>query len=344
MNRTAIFFVLTLSSWIQPLAQQKKDVVIMKNGDHLSGTVKKLEQGSLYIDLDYTASSIAVDWTKVEKIETNGQFQITLDDGKRSVGSIKKLPATEAPDQDFVIQARDGESKNASSRVVDIESQEANFWHQLTGAIDLGFNYTSGNSQTSLSSDASVNYLATRWFAGATSTTSFSGQPNTSRTNLYDFQVQQGLFLINNSFLLGLQDFLHSSQQNLDLRATLGGGYGHFLVRSFRSSLSVTGGLVYTNERFTTNQQGTDSNLEGMAGVMFQLLQFNRYQLQTQAFLFPGLTDFGRFRATPKVTFTVKLPNNFHTDFSFWNNYDSRPPASSKKNELGISNSLGWTF
>jgi Protein of unknown function, DUF481 len=344
MNRTIIILVLSSSAWLQSHAQKKKDIVIMKNGDHLSGEVKKLNQGSLYIDLDYTAGSIAVDWTKVEKIETNEQFQITLENGDRSVGSIKKLPSTESPGQDFVIVAGDGEHKSASNRVVDIKSQEDNFWHQLTGAIDLGFNYTSGNNQTSLSSDASVNYLVTKWFTSANLTTSFSGQPNTSRTNLYDLQAQQGIFLNHNSYMLALQDFLHSSQQNLDLRSTLGGGYGHFLIRNLKSYLALTGGAVYTNELFTSTSQQGGQNIEGLVGVQYQLLEFDKYQLQAQAYVFPGLSDFGRVRATPKITFTVKLPNNFHTNFSFWDNYDSRPPASSKGNELGISNSLGWTF
>src|SRR5271167_66909 len=34
---------------------KRKDLVIMKNGDHLTGEVKKLEQGVLYVDLEYVS-------------------------------------------------------------------------------------------------------------------------------------------------------------------------------------------------------------------------------------------------------------------------------------------------
>jgi hypothetical protein len=87
--------------------------------------------------------------------------------------------------------------------------------------------------------------------------------------------------------------------------------------------------------------------MEGLVGAQYQLLRFSRYNLQSYIFIFPGLSDAGRVRATTKTTFYVKLPSNFYTNLAFWDNYDSRPPATAttaKKNELGISSGVGWTF
>jgi hypothetical protein len=47
---------------------------------------------------------------------------------------------------------------------------------------------------------------------------------------------------------------------------------------------------------------------------------------------------------TANGTFNVKLSNNFHFDVSLWDNFDSRPPLNAKKNALGLSTGLGWTF
>jgi hypothetical protein len=41
---------------------------------------------------------------------------------------------------------------------------------------------------------------------------------------------------------------------------------------------------------------------------------------------------------------TIKLRNNFSLVSSFWDNFDSRPPATARRNELGISSGIGWAF
>jgi len=104
------------------------------------------------------------------------------------------------------------------------------------------------------------------------------------------------------------------------------------------------GGAVYTHENFASSGQPAGQNVEGLLGLQYQMFRFDRYNLQTQLLVYPGLTDAGRIRMTTKATFTIKLVNNFHTDFSFLDNFDSSPPFNAKRNELSISNTLGWTF
>jgi putative salt-induced outer membrane protein YdiY len=323
----------------------RKDVIIMKNGDRLTGEVKKLENGVLYVQTDYFSGSVGMDWLQVERVVSTGGFQVTLRNGERAAGTIEKVSAEDAPRSDFKVHTNRKEVRAAATDVVKIESQKTSFWRQLTGAIDFGYDFTSGNSQTSLSSDANANYLSTKWMAGATFTSSFSGQSQGSKTKLLELQTLDGVFLSHNSYLLGLADFLHSSQQDLNLRVTLGGGYGRYLLRNNHNVLGWLAGTVYTNENFeSASGQPAHHNIEALVGLQYQLFRFDRYSMQSQLLVYPGLSDAGRIRTTTKTTFTVKLSNNFHTDFSFWDNFDSRPPFNSKQNELGISNSLGWTF
>ena len=166
-RRSSIAFSLLIILFCLQAQAKRKDLVIMKNGDHLTGEVKKLEQGDLYVDLEYVSGSIGLDWLQVEQVQSTGGFQVILKDGERMSGTIEKVTAAEAPGKDFTIRSTPGEIRAAAPDVVTIESQKRNFWRQLTGAIDFGYNYTSGNSQTSLSADASANYLSTKWLAGA---------------------------------------------------------------------------------------------------------------------------------------------------------------------------------
>jgi len=338
--------MLLLLLFVSLSAQAKRhDIIVMKNGDRITGELKKLEHGVLYIEPEYVSEAYGVDWFQVASIQSAAAYQVVLKNGNRAAGKIERVAPDDASEADFKVYAQDQEVSTRAGDVVEIKTSKERFLRQLTGSIDLGYNFTSGNSQTTLSTGANASYLSTKWTGAGSITSSFSGQTGGSTTNLQQTSASAGRFLNSNSTLVGVTNFLHSSQQSLDLRATFGAGFGHYWVRSNRAILGTIFDLAYNHEKFTSvSGSPTQQNIEGLLGVQYQRFYFSRYQLLTQFFAFPGLSDTGRILATTKTTFSVKLVNNFHTDFSFWDNFDSRPPISAKKNELGISESLGWTF
>ena len=323
----------------------RHDTIIMKNGDRFTGEVKKLEQGILYIETDYFSGSVGVDWQQVEKIESTATYQITLSGGKRLTGTISKVEAAAAPNGDFEVHAPGGDVPAPSAEVVEISSQKQTFWRQLKGSIDLGYNFTSGNNQSSLSTDANAVYAAQRWAVGASYTASYNGQTSGTNTNLFETQLFGERFLNRNSFVLGLSDFLHSSQQDLQLRTTLGGGYGRYLKRTNQNELRWLIGLDYSKASYQSGiVQPVQNNAELLLGVQYQLFHFDRYTLNSQTLVFPGLSDVGRLRFTTNNTLSVKLVNNFYWNFTFWDNFDSRPPLNAQRNATGLSTGLGWKF
>ena len=343
IGRLTICFLL---AWATVSAHAStRDLVIMKNGDRLTGEISKLDNGILYFSVDYVSNSIQLDWLQVESVKSPAVFQVVLKDGSHLAGTIGKVPSKKAPGKDFEIRAGNSAVSAAGPDVIGIETRKRNFWKQLTGSLDFGSDFTSGNNQVSLATNASASYSTTRWRGGVNLTSSFSGQTNSSTTNLQELSATLERFMGKNSSVIGLSDFLHSSQQDLQLRSTLGGGYGQYLFRTNKNSGLWILGTVYTHEQFEADAaQPPSQNIEALLGAKYQLLRFDRYNLQSYCFLFPGLSDAGRIRATTKTTFYVKLPNNFYTNLSFWDNYDSRPPSTAKKNELGISSGVGWTF
>jgi hypothetical protein len=54
-----------------------------------------------------------------------------------------------------------------------------------------------------------------------------------------------------------------------------------------------------------------------LLGAGYQLFHFDRYSLQSQFLVFPGLSDFGRVRFTTSDTFSVKLSKNFRLNLRF---------------------------
>jgi putative salt-induced outer membrane protein YdiY len=328
-----------------PAQSKRKDVVTMNNGDHFTGQVKRLENGLLYVETDYVSGNIALDWNQVQSVESTATYRIVLNNGRRIEGKIEKASGEKAGNEDFLIHEATEEVRVSSADVVNLETKKPTFWRQLQGAIDLGYSFSSGNSQSALNTDTSAAYKTPGWEAATSLDTTFSGQSGASKTNREDLQASFKEFLNRNSYVGALSDFLHSSQQDLQLRTTLGGGYGRYLKRTTTSNLNWFGGVVYANESFDTAAgQPSDQNMEAVLGLQYNYIRFNFGELDSQLQAFPGLTDAGRLRLKTNNSVTIKLRNNFHLNFTFWDNFDSQPPPTAKKNELGISSGIGWSF
>jgi putative salt-induced outer membrane protein YdiY len=344
VSRVALLAAL-VACFCSPAQANRKDVVIMNNGDRFTGQIKRLENGLLFFETDYVTGNIGLDWNQVESVQSAATFHIVLSNGQRLVGKIEKIAGEKAKREDFLIHEATGEVQVPSASIVNIDSKKPTFWRQLQGSVDLGYSFTSGNSQSTLNVDTSAAYRTRGWEAATSFDSTFSGQSGASKTNREDLQATFAKFLNRNSFLLGLSDFLHSSQQDLNLRTTLGGGYGRYLKRTTNSNLSWTGGVVYIHESFNINSaQPSDQNMEAVLGLQYNLARFNFGEFDSQVLTFPGLSDAGRFRLTTNNSLTIKLRNNFHLSFTFWDNFDSRPPMTAKRNELGISSGIGWSF
>ena len=61
----------------------RKDIIIMSNGDRITGQVKRLENGLLYVEMPYVSGNIGLDWNQVDSVQSTANFQIVLNNGKR---------------------------------------------------------------------------------------------------------------------------------------------------------------------------------------------------------------------------------------------------------------------
>jgi hypothetical protein len=343
---SCILLLAPLLTCLCPSAQAKrKDVVVMNNGDHFTGEVKRLQNALLFVETEYVSGNIGLDWNQVQSVQTTATYRIVLNNGQRLDGKIEKDSSNAGKSEDFLIREATEEVQVPSASIASIDTKKPTFWRQLQGAIDFGYSFASGSGQSTLNANTSAGYATPRWEASTSFDSTFGGQSGASKTNREDVQATFSKFLNRNSFLALLSDFLHSSQQDLNLRTTLGGGYGRFLKRTSNSNLAWLGGVVYVHESFdTTASQPSDQSTEAVVGLQYSLVRFKFGEFGSQVRVFPGLSDAGRIRLTTNNSATIKLVNNFHLQFTFWDNFDSRPPVAARKNELGLSSGIGWSF
>jgi putative salt-induced outer membrane protein YdiY len=325
---------------------QRRDVVVMKNGDRITGQVKKLEHGQLFIETPYVETPIPVDWLQVQRVESDARYQLEMSDGRRLAGTIEKIATGENPNRDFRIEDAGMETRLPAADVVAIESQKSSVWKQMKGSVDFGFSYASGSADTAVNLDAATSYRSTEFQIGTSLNSSFSGRTESGSTNRQDLSTTSAVYLSRHAFVGNLMDFLSSNQQSIDLRQTYGGGYGRYFIRTNNTQLSWLGGVVYVKERYNSHSglNPKDQNAEGLLQLDYDWFRFNTSELQASLQLYPGLSDTGRVRTNLNTSYSVNLTHDLAFRFDLWDTFDTRPPVTARRNELGVSTGFGVKF
>src|SRR4249920_789054 len=121
-NLGAVIILLYLSAPPPLLAKRKDDRVVLKNGDHITGEIKRIERGILYFKPGYALEDIQIDWTRVERLESQDYFTIGLTDGAVYTGLIKKEPPSSDDKNDFTISTPGNVVERRRAEVVTLQS------------------------------------------------------------------------------------------------------------------------------------------------------------------------------------------------------------------------------
>ncbi len=149
--------LVTLLSLAALWARPKTDVIVMRNGDHLTCEIKKLERGVLYAGFDYIDGTISVDWAKVAHVESTQLFVVSTQAGNVYEGTLRTATtAAEQPVRIEILEETGTPEVVEQRQVVEMAQTATSFWRQISGNADVGLIYTKGNNtaQYSLGSRA----------------------------------------------------------------------------------------------------------------------------------------------------------------------------------------------
>jgi hypothetical protein len=326
-------------------ARPSKDILRLKNGDKWTCEIKKLDHGYLYVGLDYVDGTVLVDWTKIAGIESPQLFIVMDEKGTVFAGPISS--SNTGPDQVPSLRIQSGQSAATilKSDVTSIRQTETRFWHNLHGAVSAGSNFTKSNNQSQFSANANLSYLKRFWSASAEFQSTFTGSVS-APSDLHRDLTLSAMRILNsgNYFAIGVADFLRSDEQQLALRSTLGGGIGKLLLNQERSRFYVLGGAVWTREHYTTTTPPYFNSAEGLLGARLEYFRFKTTNYYVAAYAYPSMSDPGRIRLDGNTGVKYEIIKDLYLNFSFYVNYDSRPPRATTKSDYGGSSSLGWSF
>jgi len=345
------FFVVALVSFASLrtasplLAADKTDQIWLKNGDHLTGEIKKLQMGIFYFKPKYALNSMEIDWTEVDRIDSVERFNVIFTNGETHSGVIRKVSASESP-LDFTINDDGQTVATERLEVVNIQPQKSSFVEQLTGSIDYGFTYLSGNSEFQSSLGANVAYRGEKNQMSSSLTSSFSGQSDAEDTTRQSIAADYSRILTPKYFITGVSTLLSSSQQELDLRVTLGGAFGRTLIRTDRTAFAAALGAVGSRERYTssTTENNPETTSELLGTLDFSNFKFDSYSITSSLRIYPSLSTWGRVRVGSETNITWEFISDLYWNLRVYENFDSKPPINAPKNDFGITTGLGWKF
>ena len=340
---------LSLLFLVMPLfARENTDVIVMKNGDHLTGQVKALDGGVLYVSLPYVIQTISIDWSEVARLESKQLFLVKTADGSVYRGIMN---STEAPaGRPIQIQVAETPEKNVvldSEQIVNVSVTSEKFLDRFTGGVNLGAIYSKGNQSVQYSVSGLAAYPRERWVAqaGIISNLSTASGATTSTRN----QVTLGgLHLLpwNNYFYGGFGGFLQSSEQGIERQTTVGGGIGRYLKNTNRTTISVMGGMAWQGTVYnpTAIPIATQNVATALIDADVKLFRFNKTNLDLSALLLPALSEPGRVYFSTNASYYIKIIGNLSWNVSFYGNWDNRPPGNLPGSDYGTTSGLSFTF
>ena len=330
------------------LAREKTDIIVMNNGDRLTGEIKGLDSGTLSVNFDYILGTASVDWSKVDHLESKQLFLVKMQDGLIYRGMLRSLRSPgERPIQIEISESPDHTVAVDQSKIIRMTETSATVWQRFNGQITSGISYSKGNQATQYNLGASLEYPTERWVAGGSYNSSLAASTGStvSTRNALDLYAAR-LLRWDNWFYAGVADFLQSSEQGIDFRTNLGGGVGRYLKNTNRTNIWVMGGLAWQNTRYSQSlgEQGTQNVAAALIAAQAKFFVFNKTNLTINGYILPALSQPGRVYTNTTVTYYVKLFGGLNWNVSFYGNWDNQPPPHFSGSDYGTSSGLGWSF
>lgn len=334
----------------------RADVVTLKNGDRVTGAFVTVKGGNLEIKSDILGD-LNIPLKQVASFSTAKPVVIVTTDHGSVPGQLELQPSG-----DWQV------TENGTSRTVaaaNVESiMPAETYHSLVeaaprpwqawkGSASLGYSLQRGNQQTNTFTttigavrerpEAPLFERHWRTTYGLTMLRSHAAESgsvvdsNTVTTNL-----RQDYLFAPNDFVFGMAQLDHISTEGLYLRQTYGGGYGHDVIKTARTTFSVLGGLTYVHEKFFTG--ASDASAQALAGEALGMQLTKRLRLDHYLNFYPNLSNGGEYHFDTSTILSAKLSNRFSLNTGVIDLYLSNPPAGNHKNNVTFTTGIGYSF
>jgi hypothetical protein len=336
-----ILIIVALAFLLIPsfLQAERTDVVILNNGDRITGEIKKLERGKLEYKTD-DVGTIYIDWAKIDYISSINQFDIELETGVRYIGYIEMAEENGK----LIVVIGDLQFNLNMISVVRIYPLEASFWKRVKGYLNLALSFERANRKVEWKMGGEVSYRGENWMTKLTGDSYYTQQETITGTSRNDASWTGQKIMKDRWIGAIVTSGEQNDEKNLDFRALAGGAIGRFLVQDNRQLLVAYVGLSGTREKYSTADD-VIYNLEGLLNIQYEVFKFDTPKLDfvTSASVFPNLTTQGRVRTNLTARLSYEIFKDFYVTFNGNWDYDTKPPGG-RKHDYTFDTGISWRF
>jgi putative salt-induced outer membrane protein YdiY len=347
----AIVFILALAA-----GAARADVVTLKNGDRVTGTLVSVKGGTLDLKSD-VLGELMIPLAKVATFSAEKPVAVAVKGQNAVHGQLELTSAGEwqvtENGKSQTIAAASAELVMPADAYQALMEHNAPIWKDWKGSASLGYSVQHGDQNTS-SFATTIGAVRERpatpifdrhWRTNFTLTAllSHDSQAGVSVTsNTLSTGVRQDYVFTASNFVFGLAEIDHVGAQGLYLRQTYGGGAGHDFIKTSRATFSLLGGITFVHEKFFTGVY--DQNAAAFLGERFGYQLTKAVRLDHSFNLYPNLSAVGEYRFDTTTTLAAKLSNRFSLNTGVVVLYLSNPAMGSQKNNIAFTTGLGYTF
>jgi len=326
------------------------DVIVMKNGDRVTGSVVKKDAATLTIKSVHFGT-VTLPWDQVDTLTTenpinaelaNGQTiqgRITTANGKLEIGNQTVAPADLTALRDAAEQANYERLLNPS-------------WLQLwAGNATIAWAGTAGNAQTSTFTIGANATRQTKVDLTSLHFNTIKSSALASGTKQDTAEAVRGGVVYNRNlssrvFFNGFNDWEYDRFQSLDLRLVVGGGAGYHVWKREADRLDILGGFSWNRSTFDplTQPKFTRNVGEAFWGDDFAYRFNSRINLTQEFRMFNNLSDTGQYRVNFDLGANTQLLKWLSWNIVFSDRYLSNPVQGRKTNDFLYSTGVGITF
>jgi putative salt-induced outer membrane protein YdiY len=318
------------------------DVLIMKNGDRLTGTVDRLEGGTLTFKTRY-AGTLSVGWGDVASLSTVQPVTIVTEDEKVLTGTLAPEEGnggtmfTEQAAEPFPIDLSTVNYINPPPDLLGLGIR----WH---GDVNAGLIVERGNTdKDQYHLDFSLKGRSKHYRHRLFGQYSFVVNEGENTASNWDLAGTSDRFLNKKLYVSGSLSFQNNKFQDIRLRTTPAVSVGYQVWESELRNLSVDFGPAYVDER---HYEGED--IDYWAGRWGLDLDYWVYRRVTQFFH----TQTGRVSVNPdhRVIWNTRqglrfpLTDHLRTTLELDYNLDTEPEVGVEKTDTKYLVTIGYAW
>ena len=331
---TVLLFLPTL------VMAEKTDVIILDNGDKITGEILKLEAGILQYRTD-TMGTVNIEWTHILKIISSTSQAIELSDGTRVLGQLQK------PDEgeNIMVATFEGPVSLQPEDVVSVWPVEATFLDRMDLFVSFGFDFKKATEITNMNAAVDFRVRGDDRLTEASLRTDLTRQSGINDQTRWELDAFHEFLLPNKRFRNFFSKLESNDATGVDLRMSGGGSIGKYMIKTNDTWFTSSAGLQAIQE----NPLGapSETNVEAVGSLRYRFFRYGNIDrsFDTTFNIYPSLTQSGRLRSDVRSTFQLELVEDLFWSMEAWATHDNEPLSiNAEKTDYGIITSVGWSY